>query len=178
MTIALFVIMIPFTKKNKWRGLQSNKLSILVIMIAAIMSASTMVTVAHAAPILSVRGGGTGTFVCGDGSTHTSSILQIDAGQAFRTQGPSHKLGGQWSVLNHEVNNGDGGFVSGIFYGGKMGKTSFNLLGIFQHVEGLCDNDSLPAKGTITGQCGLGAKIDVRFENGAHGTFTGSVNCL
>jgi hypothetical protein len=169
--------MIYFTKENKRNRLLSSKISIIVIMTVTLMITSTMISGAYALPTLRIQGGGTGTFICGDGAVHTSSILQIDA-RPFKTKGPSQKLTGEWSVLNHEVNNGDGGFLSGFFYGGKMGKTSFNLLVIFNHLEGLCDNDSVPTQGTITGQCGLGAKIDVRFENGAHGTFTGSVNCL
>ena len=166
-----------FTKENKSR-LVSSKISFLVIMIATLMIASTMAASAHAAPILRIQGGGTGTFICGDGAVHTSSFLQSFDARLSKTKAQSQKVTGEWSVFNREVNNGDGGLVSGIFYGGKMGKTSFNLLGIFNHPEGLCDNDSIPTKGTIIGQCGLGAKIDFRFENGAHGTFTGSMNCF
>ena len=171
-------MMIYFTNENKMNRLLSSKIAIIVIMTATLMMTSTMITGAYALPTLSVRGLATGIFTCGDGAVHTNSFLQIDAGHFSKSQGQSQKLGGQWNVVDREVNNGDGGFISGIFYGGKMGKTSFNLLAIHNHLEGLCDNDSVPTKGTITGQCGLGAKIDVRFENGAHGTFTGSVNCI
>ena len=168
-----------FTKENKRNRLLSSKISIIVIMTAAtLMITSTMITGAYALPTLNVRGLATGTFTCGDGAVHTNSFLQIDAGHFSKSKGPSQKLGGQWNVVDREVNNGDGGFISGTFYGGKMGKTSFNLLAIHNHLEGLCDNDSVPTKGTITGQCGLGAKIDVRFENGVSWNFTGSVNCL
>ena len=165
-------------KENKKSKLVSSKVSIIVIMIATLMITSTMATSAHAAPILRIQGGGTGTFICGDGSVHTSSILQSFDARLSKTKSQSQKVTGEWSVFNREVNSGDGGTVSGIFYGGKMGKTSFNLLGIFNHPEGLCDNDPIPTKGPITGQCGLGAKIDFRFENGDHGTFTGSMNCF
>ena len=119
------------------------------------------------------------SLLVADGAVHTNSLLaKLTPDISPRRKANPRKLGGQWNVVDREVNNGDGGFISGIFYGGKMGKTSFNLLAIHNHLEGLCDNDSVPTKGTITGQCGLGAKIDVRFENGAHGTFTGSVNCI
>jgi hypothetical protein len=60
-------------------------------------------------------------FICGDGAVHTSSILQIDARHPFKSQGPSQKLTGEWSVFNHEVNNGDGGFLSGNFLRRKDG---------------------------------------------------------
>ena len=135
-------------KENKRSGLVSSKISIIVIMIATLMITSTIATSAHAAPTLRIQGGGTGTFICGDGAVHTSSILQSFDARLSKTKSQSQKVTGEWSVFNREVNNGDGGTVSGIFYGGKMGKTSFNLLGIFNHPEGLCDNDSIPTKGT------------------------------
>jgi hypothetical protein len=47
--------------------------------------------------------------------------LQIDARHPFKSQGPSQKLTGEWSVFNHEVNNGDGGFLSGNFLRRKDG---------------------------------------------------------
>ena len=171
-------MMIYFTNENKMNRLLSSKIAIIVIMTATLMMTSTMITGAYALPTLSVRGLATGIFTCGDGAVHTNSFLQIDAGHFSKSQGQSQKLGGQWNVVDREVNNGDGGFISGIFYGGKMGKTSFNLLAIHNHLEGICDNDPVPAKGTISGQCGLGAKIEVQFENGAHGTFIDSVNHL
>ena len=72
-----------------------------------------MITGAYALPTLSVRGLATGTFTCGDGAVHTNSFLQIDAGHFSKSKGPSQKLGGQWNVVDREVNNGDGGFISG-----------------------------------------------------------------
>lgn len=165
-------------KESKRNMIATGKIPYLVVIITTLMVVSTLTTNAHAVPILSVRGLATGTFTCGDGAIHTNSFLQIDAGHFSKLSGQSQKLGGQWNVVDRVANNGDGGFISGIFYGGKMGKTSFNLLAIHNHLEGICDNDPVPAKGTISGQCGLGAKIEVQFENGAHGTFTGSVNCI
>ena len=142
-------MMIYFTNENKMNRLLSSKIAIIVIMTATLMMTSTMITGAYALPTLSVRGLATGIFTCGDGAVHTNSFLQIDAGHFSKSQGQSQKLGGQWNVVDREVNNGDGGFISGIFYGGKMGKTSFNLLAIHNHLEGLCDNDSVPTKGLL-----------------------------
>jgi hypothetical protein len=176
--VTSFVIMNYFVKESKSSKISTSKITILAVVIATLMITSTMATVAHALPTLTVHGQGTGTFTCGDGTVLPNSFLRIDAGHPFKSKGPSQKVGGLWTVVNSEVNNGDGGFINGIFYGGKIGKSSFNLLGIFNHVEGICDNDSIPTEGIITGQCGLGATIDVRFENGAHGTFSSSVNCL
>ena len=106
------------------------------------MITSTMITGAYALPTLRIRGLGPVPFTCGDGAVHTNSFLQIDA-RPFKVKVDLQKITGEWSVLNREVNNGDGGITSGIFYGGKMGKTSFNLLGISNHLEGLCDNETL-----------------------------------
>ena len=167
------------TKQSKRNKILTGKIpTLVVVIITTLMVVSTLTTNAHALPILSVRGVPTGTFICGDGTVHTNSFLQIDAGHFSKSQGQSQKVGGQWNVVDREANNGDGGFISGTFYGGKMGKTSFNLLAIYNHVEGICDNDPIPAKGTISGQCGLNARIEVQFENGAHGTFSGSINCI
>ena len=131
-----------FTNENKRNRLLSSRISIIVIMTSTLMITSTMITGAYALPTLSVRGLATGTFTCGDGAVHTNSFFQIDAGHFF-IRGKAHpqKLGGKWNVVDREVNNGDGGFISGTFYGGKMGKTSFNLLAIHNHLEGLCYDD-------------------------------------
>ena len=141
-------MMIYFTNENKMNRLLSSKIAIIVIMTATLMMTSTMITGAYALPTLSVRGLATGIFTCGDGAVHTNSFLQIDAGHFSKSQGQSQKLGGQWNVVDREVNNGDGGFISGRLYGGKMGKTSFNLLAIHNDLEGLCDNNYVPTKGT------------------------------
>ena len=65
------------------------------MMIATLMITSTIVTGAFAAPTRKVQGQGTGTLTCGDGTIHTSSILNFDAQPTPKLSGPSHKLFGR-----------------------------------------------------------------------------------
>ena len=168
-----------FTKENKRSRLLSSKISILVIMIATLMITSTMITGAYAAPARKVQGQGTGTLTCGDGTIHTNSNLNFDAQPRSKSDqpGPSHKFIGSWGI-NSRVDNGFGA-ISGNIYSGKISKSDFTLLSTISRAGlGICDNDPSPSKGTITGQCGLGVKVNLQFETGARGAFTGNVVCF
>ena len=144
-------------------------------MIATLMITSTIVTGAFAAPARKVQGQGTGTLTCGDGTFHTSSILNFDVQPTPKLPGPSHKLFGSLGI----VSKIDDSFmrIAGNIYSGKISKADFTLLSTIQG-QGLCNNDPSPTKATITGQCGLGVKVNLQFETGAHGTFMGNVVCF
>jgi hypothetical protein len=159
----------------------SRKVLILAILTATLLAGSTLVTGAHAAPTTKVQGQGTGTFTCGDGTFHSDSKLNFEAQLtkplSVKSPGPSHKLFGNWRI----VTKIDDAFrsISSNIYGGKIGKSDFSLLAtISRSGQGICDDDPSPSKGTITGSCGLGVKVDLQFETGAHGTFTGNVVCF
>ena len=166
-----------FTDENKRNKLVSSKISILVIMIATLMITSTIITGVYAVPTRKVQGQGTGTLICGDGSQYPNSNLRIEAQPTDKSPGPSHKLFGFWSIVSR-VDDGFGD-ITGNIYGGKISKAEFTLLSTISRTgSGICDDDPSPSKGTITGQCGLGVKIDLQFETGAHGSFTGNVVCF
>jgi hypothetical protein len=136
-----------------------------------------MATSSHAAPTRKVQGQGEGTFTCGDGTIHANSDLRFEAQPTPKSPGPSHKLFGFWGIVS-QVDNGFGS-VTGNIYGGKISTAGFTLLSTISRAGlGICDNDPSPSKGTITGECGLGVEVDIQFETGAHGSFTGNVVCF
>ncbi|MGC2429078.1 MAG: hypothetical protein WA421_18740 [Nitrososphaeraceae archaeon] len=167
-----------FTKENKRNRLLSSKISIIVIMTAAtLMITSTMITGAYAAPTRKVQGQGTGTLTCGDGTFHTNSILNFEAQPTSKSPGPSQKLFGNWGIVS-KIDDA-ARTVTGNIYSGKISKADFSLLSTISRAgQGICDNDPSPSKGTITGHCGLEVKVNLQFETGAHGTFTGNVVCF
>jgi len=170
-------IMRQVCRESKKGRLVTGNVLFLFVIIATLMIASTMVAGAHAAPTRKVQGHGEGTFTCGDGTVHASSELNFDAQPIPKAPGPSQKLFGSWRIVS-EVDNGFGS-VTGNIYGGKVTKAGFTLLStISRSGLGICDDDPSPSKGTITGQCGLDVKIDLQFETGAHGSFTGNVVCF
>ena len=67
------------------------------------------------------------------------------------------------------------------YTGGKIVKSNFSLLGNAQsEIVSFCSDlhvqpkEPLPSKGTITGNC-EGVQVEVKFENGGHGTATANV---
>ena len=69
--------------------------------------------------------------------------------------------------------------VTGNIYSGKISKADFSLLSTISRAgQGICDNDPSPSKGPVPGHCGLEVKVNLQFETGAHGTFTGNVVCF
>lgn len=165
------------SRESKKGRLVTGKMPILFVIIATLMIASTMVAGAHAAPTRKVQGQGTGTLICGDGTQYPNSNLRIEAQPLPKSPGPSQKLFGSWSIVSR-VDNGFGD-ITGNIYGGKISKSEFTLLSTISRTgSGICDDDPSPSKGTITAQCGLGVKVDLQFETGAHGSFTGNVVCF
>lgn len=168
-----------FSKKDNvitGHSFPTNKTSIAAVVTAILMIASATVASTDAAPTRVVQGQGTGTLTCSDGTTFGNSNLSFDAQP--RDKGQPQKLIGFWRIFNSEANNGEGGAVQGNIYGGKISKSSFELLSLFGQAPSLCENDPIPSKGTITGRCGLGVDITIQFENGVHGTFTGNTVCF
>ena len=164
-------------KENKRSKLVSSKVSIIVIMIATLMITSTIITGAFAHPREKFRVKEQVHFTCGDGTFHTNSILNFEAQPASKSPGPSQKLFGHWGIVT-KIDDA-ARTITGNIYSGKINKASFDLLStIFRAGQGICDSDPSPSKGTITGQCGLGVKVNLQFETGAHGTFTGNVVCF
>jgi hypothetical protein len=147
--------------------ISKTNVAIVAIMVATLMAASSMITKAYAAPTTIVQARGTGTYTCSDGTDNPNLTLSLNV------QKEKGKLSGQWFALTQDFNQ-----ISGGIYGGKIGKTSVNLLALVDFFfSGPCPNDHAPSKGTITAQCGEGTKVDLKFENGEHGTFTGNVVC-
>lgn len=165
------------SREGKRSTLVTGKMPFLIVLIAALLIGSSMVTSTHAAPTRKVQGQTTGTFTCGDGTIFPNSNLRFEVQPTPKSPGPTHKLFGFWSIVS-PVDNGFGS-VSGNIYGGKISKADFTLLSTISRAGlGICDNDPSPSKGTITGECGLGVKVDIQFETGAHGSFTGNVVCF
>jgi hypothetical protein len=144
-----------------------TKVALVAIMMVTLVAASTMITKAYAAPTTIVQARGTGSYTCSDGTENQN--LNMD----FKAQKDKGKVSGSWFVLTPDFNQ-----IAGEIYGGKIGKTSVNLLAIVDFFNsGPCPNDHAPSKGTITAQCGEGTKVEFKFENGEHGTFTSNVVC-
>jgi hypothetical protein len=145
-----------------------TKVALVVVMIATLMVASTMITRAYAAPTTIANARGTGTFTCGDGTENPNLTM------SFRVQKDKGKLSGQWFVLTQDFNQ-----IGGQIYGGKIGKTNVNLLALVDFFfSGPCPNDHAPSKGTVTAQCGEGVQVQFKFDNGEHGEFTSNVVCF
>ena len=153
--------------------ISKSKVALVAMIIGTMTAASTLFNNVHAAPTTVVSGRGTGTFTCGDG-TQVNTVFNLSVQKVkSKDSGTSFKLFGFWdvSIPNFQT------IASGSVYSGKVGKTSYSVLAIeFQGSQ--CPGNDTPAKGTITGNCGQDAQVQLRFENGDHGTFTGNFVCF
>lgn len=146
-----------------------SKIAILVMVIGTMFTTSSLVTNAYAAPKGGVIGSGVVLFTCGDG-TRVDEALSFRM-EALREQGKNKFVG------SFELRDSHGGLIEGDINGGKTGKTSFSLLSNYLDHVGLCTDDSIPSKGTITGTCGNTVQLELKFENGANGEGIGNFDC-
>ena len=145
-----------------------NKIVLIALMAGTMIGMSTMISSANAAPTTIASGRGTGTFTCADGTDNPNLTL------SFRVEKDKGKVSGQWNVLTEDFNQ-----LAGPIYGGKIGKTSLTLLSILDFFQSpICSSDPVPTKGIITANCGQGTQVELKFENGAHGTFSTNVICF
>jgi hypothetical protein len=151
------------------------KTKILTITAITIISIGLIGMGSHAfaaPPITDINGRGTGTFTCQDNTENTNLVFFINANKG-KPNDPGGKLSGSWQLNSPDFS----GQIQGGIFGGKISKTTYSFLATEFNSNGICPNDATPVDGTLTGQCGLGAHLQLRFDNGAHGEITANIIC-
>jgi hypothetical protein len=126
-----------------------------------------------------IRGGGTGSITCPDGSSNKATIAFVVSWNSSN---------GKIATTNWNINelpsaqNPNSGFVSGAFNSVELKSGNYKITGQKINETHFCEPPvSVPI--TISGSCNQSVVINVRFESNdpiltTGGSFTGDVKCL
>ena len=116
-----------------------------------------------------MRGIGTGTVTCDDGTTVSGVTIQLD----FTRDSSRGDFG------SYTLRSSSSDFESAEFRDGKLTKSKYDFDGIQREnpsSRAIC-NGVGPTLTTMSGDCGLGVTITIEAVGNLKGTFTGNVAC-